>query len=90
MLRLGECRFYLTLDVIPARTKAFIRRHLDDEELDSGDDEGRADRVGDEVEEPQMVARERQIQETDLPRMPVPQPSDGEVCLLHNNCLGRC
>lgn len=59
------------------------RRHLDDEELDSGDDEGREDRIGDEEQggEHQMEERTKQIQAVELPRMPVPEPSDGEVSL---------
>lgn len=58
-----------------------LSRHLDDAELDSGDDEDRDDRIGDgeEQEAEMMVTREKQIQETDLPRLPVPEPSDGEV-----------
>ncbi|OSS45801.1 hypothetical protein B5807_09580 [Epicoccum nigrum] len=56
-------------------------RKLDDEELDSGDDEGRADRA------PQAVEYEQQEQtlsymETDVARHAVPEPSDGELYLL--------
>lgn len=54
-------------------------RHLDDAELDSGDDQGRGDRVPEDEEQPEMIAQERQVLDVDLPRLPVPEPSDGEV-----------
>lgn len=55
-------------------------RHLDDEELDSGDDLDRDDRVGDDVgEEVEMVAQELVVQDVEMPRLPMPDPSDGEV-----------
>lgn len=54
---------------------------MDDEDLDSGDDEGRGDRIQDEedargAEEEQV---EQAIMEAALGRQPVPEPSDGEV-----------
>src|SRR5262245_47920882 len=56
------------------------RRHLDDEDLDSGDDEGRADRLQDgEEDAPRYTQKEINIVECDLPRTAKPQPSDGEV-----------
>jgi RNA polymerase-associated protein LEO1 len=60
------------------------RRQLDDEELDSGDDEGRQDRgEGDApTEEVEQVTEDVNIMEMDLPRHPVPESSDGEGYLL--------
>ncbi|KAF2786154.1 hypothetical protein K505DRAFT_318902 [Melanomma pulvis-pyrius CBS 109.77] len=59
-------------------------RKLDDEELDSGDDDGRADRVLDT----QQDAGEEQEHQTfnfmdaDIARHCIPEPSDGELYLL--------
>ncbi|KAL8738572.1 MAG: hypothetical protein Q9190_007984, partial [Brigantiaea leucoxantha] len=61
------------------------RRKLDDEALDSGDEEGRYDRLdedgidgyGDE-EDGAQEARQRTIMDVNLSRHPVPEPSDGE------------
>ena len=73
------------------------RRKLDDEALDSGDEEGRYDRLdedgidgyGDE-EDGAQEARQRTIMDVNLSRHPVPEPSDGEVCNLHNlNLIGE-
>ncbi len=59
-------------------------RKLDDAELDSGDDEGRRDRVAETIEdeddngeavEDQVV----QIYPTDIGRMAEPEPGDGDV-----------
>lgn len=54
------------------------KRHLDDAELDSGDDEGRADRLleddAQQFEEKEIVAMD-----VELSRQAVPEPSDGEV-----------
>ncbi|QIX02261.1 hypothetical protein AMS68_007778 [Peltaster fructicola] len=58
------------------------RRSLDDEELDSGDDEDRDDRAGENAEEVEMVAQERQVQDVEYPRLPEPDPTDGEMYLL--------
>ncbi|KAF1930959.1 uncharacterized protein M421DRAFT_418442 [Didymella exigua CBS 183.55] len=60
---------------------AVEQRQLDDEELDSGDDEGRADRA------PALVEYEQEQQtlsfmETDIARHAIPEPSDGELYLL--------
>lgn len=57
------------------------QRKLDDEELDSGDDEGRADRAphGVEYEQEQQTLS---FMETDVARHAVPEPSDGELYLL--------
>ncbi|KAF2866797.1 Leo1-like protein-domain-containing protein [Massariosphaeria phaeospora] len=58
-------------------------RKLDDEDLDSGDDEGRADRVeaaeDDSVEQEQLTYN---YQEAEIARHAVPEPSDGELYLL--------
>lgn len=58
------------------------QRTLDDEDLDSGDDEGREDRLADEEDarEPEEE-KEMAVMEAGLGRQPVPEPSDGEVCL---------
>jgi len=58
-------------------------RQLDDEELDSGDDEGRHDReaqYGEDAEE-QMV--EQSTMELEFGKHGIPEPSDGEVCPYH-------
>ena len=53
-------------------------RTLEDDELDSGDDEGRRDRMPSEQydHETQNVV----IQESSMSRQPLPEPTDGEVC----------
>lgn len=57
------------------------RRHLDDEELDSGDDLDRNDRVPDQaIQETEDV--QRVTMDMEVPRQPVPEPSDGETYLL--------
>jgi RNA polymerase-associated protein LEO1 len=58
-------------------------RKLDDEELDSGDDEGRADRV----RAPEAVEEEGEqhtfaVMDADISRHAIPEPSDGELYLL--------
>ncbi|KAI4164644.1 MAG: hypothetical protein LQ342_001618 [Letrouitia transgressa] len=65
------------------------RRRLDDEELDSGDDEGRQDRIeGGEMdgygeqEEAISENRQRTLLDVDLSRHPVPDPSDCELYLF--------
>lgn len=62
------------------------RRKLDDEELDSGDDEGRRDRLEDgdmdgyvNDEEEQGEMRSQNVADIRLARHPIPCPSDGEV-----------
>lgn len=56
------------------------QRKLDDEELDSGDDEGRTDRAAaaEETHEEQTF----NYMDADIARHPVPEPSDGELYLL--------
>ncbi|KAF4309724.1 Leo1-like protein [Botryosphaeria dothidea] len=56
-------------------------RTLDDEELDSGDDMGREDRVRSAAAE-DVEAMELQMAEASLPRHPVPEPSDNELYLM--------
>ncbi|KAL8714278.1 MAG: hypothetical protein Q9225_006608 [Loekoesia sp. 1 TL-2023] len=65
------------------------RRKLDDEELDSGDDEGRRDRLEDgdmdgygNDEEEQGEVRSQNVADIRLPRHPIPCPSDGELYLF--------
>ena len=61
------------------------RRKLDDEELDSGDDEDRNDRVeedgidGYEDQERTMVESQTNVLDLSLGRHGIPQGSDGEV-----------
>jgi hypothetical protein len=55
------------------------RRGLDDEELDSGDDEGRTDRAQDEGDATQYEDIERLAMDVEFQRQPVPEPTDGEV-----------
>lgn len=61
-------------DVAPSKRP----RLLDDEELDSGDDLDRVDRAP-EVEEPAPEGQTMNVIDVDLPRVPIPQGSDGEV-----------
>lgn len=71
------------------------RRRLDDAELDSGDDEGRTDRLEEEEAE-QFEEREMLTMDMEVSRQAVPEPSDGEVRMLGNNrpnttdCNYRC
>jgi len=60
------------------------RRELDDAELDSGDDEGRLDRMGEaENGEPEETAQQQvTVMEMEIPRQAGPEPSDGEVRCL--------
>lgn len=58
-------------------------RKLDDEELDSGDDEERNDRLMDDADGDVDMGLEGQsanIMDVKLGRHAVPDPSDGEVC----------
>ncbi|KAL8908256.1 MAG: hypothetical protein Q9171_005536 [Xanthocarpia ochracea] len=62
------------------------RRKLDDEDLDSGDDEGRRDRLEDGYahdDEEQGETREENVEDIRLPRHPIPRPTDGELYLFH-------
>jgi RNA polymerase-associated protein LEO1 len=59
-------------------------RKLDDAELDSGDDEGRRDRIADTIEDDDdddEAAEDRvvQIYPSDIGRMAEPEPGDGDV-----------
>jgi RNA polymerase-associated protein LEO1 len=59
-------------------------RALSDEELDSGDDEGRNDREPAHIDGSQETDgqyREARVLESSFPRQVVPKPTDGEVCL---------
>ncbi|KAL8940987.1 MAG: hypothetical protein Q9216_002506 [Gyalolechia sp. 2 TL-2023] len=65
------------------------RRKLDDEELESGDDEDRHDRVEDDgmdgggnEEEDQGEARSQNVADIRIPRHPIPRPGDGELYLF--------
>lgn len=57
-------------------------RQLDDEQLDSGDDEGRDDRVAAGETQPEYEVKEMLSMDMDVARQPVPEPSDGEMYLL--------
>lgn len=63
-------------------------RTLEDEELDSGDDEGRHDRMPSEQydQETQNVV----IQESSMSRQPLPEPTDGEVCIVASLIRNAC
>lgn len=75
-----------SLRIFPQHTRARLRgtngahrrRQLDDAELDSGDDEGRADRAPEEETE-QFEEREFVSMDLEIPRQAAPEPSDGEV-----------
>lgn len=58
-------------------------RKLDDEELDSGDDEGRTDRIAG-AQDVEVEAEEHtfSFMDADIARHCVPEPSDGELYLL--------
>ncbi|WPG99379.1 Hypothetical protein R9X50_00219300 [Acrodontium crateriforme] len=62
-------------------TEKPTRRLLDDEELDSGDDMDRADRAPDEPA-PRLETEEKAVADFEIPRQPIPNPSDGEMYLL--------
>ena len=53
-------------------------RQLDDDELDSGDDMDRTDRIADEPEQ-EYRTEEKVTMDLEIPRQAVPEPSDGEV-----------
>jgi RNA polymerase-associated protein LEO1 len=59
-------------------------RKLDDEDLDSGDDEGRTDRVPEAQDTIEDEALEQTVSymDADIARHPIPEPSDGELYLL--------
>ncbi|PGH31320.1 RNA polymerase-associated protein LEO1 [[Emmonsia] crescens] len=58
-------------------------RRLDDEELDSGDDDGRYDRHGSPMEEDGMGYTESlNVMDLSLSRVPEPESTDGEVYTL--------
>lgn len=61
-------------------------RQLDDAELDSGDDLDRTDRVGDEpatqTQEQEYEQQAKLTLDIELPRQPLPEPSDGELYLM--------
>ncbi|KAI4282547.1 MAG: hypothetical protein L6R38_002844 [Xanthoria sp. 2 TBL-2021] len=62
------------------------RRELDDVDLDSGDDEGRRDRLEDDYahdDDEHGETREENVEDIRLPRHPIPHPSDGELYLFH-------
>jgi RNA polymerase-associated protein LEO1 len=58
------------------------QRKLDDEDLDSGDDEGRADRAAAAPEVNEVEDQTYNFMDADLARHAVPEPSDGELYLL--------
>lgn len=57
-------------------------RKLDDDDLDSGDDEGRTDRVPQETIEEEADERTISCMDAEIARHPVPEPSDGELYSL--------
>lgn len=62
-------------------TVSHRQRKLDDEELDSGDDEGRTDRLAGGTQE-QLEEQTFNFMDADIARHCVPEPSDGELYLL--------
>lgn len=59
-------------------------RQLDDDELDEDDDVERTERVLREAEQDadqEYIAQERITMDLEIPRQPIPEPSDGEVCV---------
>jgi len=58
-------------------------RKLDDEDLDSGDDEGRSDRVQDTQNDGEEQEHQTfNFMDADIARHAIPEPSDGELYLL--------
>lgn len=58
-------------------------KQLSDEDLDSGDNEGRTDRVQDDAMDVDTAPqREARIMDVALGRQTIPMPADGEVCLM--------
>lgn len=55
-------------------------RQLDDEELESSDDADRTEHMPEEAEQ-EYIAQERITMDLEIPRQPIPEPSDGEVCV---------
>ena len=66
-------------DVRKRGTNENYSRRLDDEELDSGDDLERRDREEEEEPEEEYTTHQKVTMELELPRQPIPEPSDGEV-----------
>ncbi|KAL8935725.1 MAG: hypothetical protein Q9211_004542 [Gyalolechia sp. 1 TL-2023] len=76
-------------DAHETRGTSSKRRKLDDEELDSGDDEDRHDRLEDDgvdghytEEGDQGEMRSQNVADIRVPRHPIPRPSDGELYLF--------
>lgn len=70
-------------------TNGCRKRHLDDAELDSGDDEGRADRLQ-EDDAQQFEEKEIIAMDVEVSRQAVPEPSDGEVRVNGLRLLRYC
>lgn len=72
------------------------QRELSDEELDSGDDEGRDDRLPEKElaeDHDEDSTRDARILEADIFRHPIPKPSDGQVisCFsIHGRKANSC
>ncbi|KAI9795280.1 MAG: hypothetical protein M1835_006088 [Candelina submexicana] len=62
--------------------EAAVTRQLDDEELNSGDDEGQNDRMGDDVEAEEGDGEHQNVMDVKLGRHAAPIPSDNELYLL--------
>lgn len=74
---------------ITIRAKAATNtRNLNDEELDSGDDEGRRDRLEDgadgDASGDGLYERRENILKASIGRNAGPRPSDGEVCVARD------
>ena len=81
---------YLFKTDITIRAKAAANtKNLDDEELDSGDDEGRRDRVEDgadgDASGDELYERRENILKASIGRNAGPRPSDGEVCVTSDH-----
>ena len=90
-------RFLIGSVIMTSRSQAsgVKRRELDDEELDSGDDENRRDRLQDDEgyaqDEEDMEAHSQNVVDIRVARHPIPNPSDGEVSAswCSRSTLGR-
>ena len=56
-------------------------RELSDQELDSGDDEGRSDREPEKEDVDYVSGRDARVLDQTIWRHPLPKPADGEVRL---------
>ena len=95
-LKMRDQCIVFQLSIHPFKTDITIRakattntRNLDDEDLDSGDDEGRRDRIEDDADGDAsgdgLYERRENILKASIGRNAGPRPSDGEVCVARDH-----